>query len=248
MSDVQTRYKKHLSDINSSQNKKRPLYDAIKKYGEDNFFITTLEVCNEEEIDEREQFWINKLNTYSNGYNATRGGDGNTQYDYDAIWTKYKELQNIQQTANYFGCDRRVVRKVIGKRGVYNKPNTTSIPIYQLDKDTLEIIKQYPSIKAAAAALHGTRSAIELAINNIQHTAYNFRWCKVEDYATLQKPKKRIIQQIDSKTGKIIAEYSNYTEAALKIGKNANGGGNIRRACMGKSQSSYGYKWKEFFK
>lgn len=50
---------------------------AIKKYGWENFKAEVLEECPREMLNEREKFWIEKLNCLSpNGYNLTSGGDG----------------------------------------------------------------------------------------------------------------------------------------------------------------------------
>lgn len=54
---------------------KIPLYQAIRKYGIDNFEISIIEECPIEKLKEREVYWIEKRKTYDEGYNATRGGD-----------------------------------------------------------------------------------------------------------------------------------------------------------------------------
>lgn len=54
---------------------KKPLYSAMRKYGLDKFKFKILEECKEEELKEKEIDWINKLDTYNKGYNATHGGD-----------------------------------------------------------------------------------------------------------------------------------------------------------------------------
>ena len=54
------------------------LYQAIRKYGIDNFQFSILESdLTEEEAREREKYWIKKLNTNSHqsGYNITPGGE-----------------------------------------------------------------------------------------------------------------------------------------------------------------------------
>ena len=55
---------------------------AIQKYGWRNFSVEVIEECeNRDELNEREIFWIAKLNTKApNGYNLTEGGDGNCGY------------------------------------------------------------------------------------------------------------------------------------------------------------------------
>jgi group I intron endonuclease len=53
------------------------LQHAIQKYGRENFLKETLEVCNsKEELDSREVYWIDKLNSIEIGYNIAHGGTG----------------------------------------------------------------------------------------------------------------------------------------------------------------------------
>jgi len=49
---------------------------AYKKHGSKNFEKNILEFCNEDNWQEREKYWIKKMNTYGNGYNLTKGGEG----------------------------------------------------------------------------------------------------------------------------------------------------------------------------
>ena len=51
---------------------------AIKKYGKENFMKQTIEVCStEEELNEREIYWIDKLDARNPevGYNILKGGE-----------------------------------------------------------------------------------------------------------------------------------------------------------------------------
>ena len=51
------------------------LHSAIRKYGKNNFVWEVLEECSPEELDSKEQYYIQKFNTYSpNGYNILEGG------------------------------------------------------------------------------------------------------------------------------------------------------------------------------
>lgn len=49
-------------------------YQAIRKYGIENFEVAVLELCKEEELDELEIKYIRKFDTFKNGYNSTEGG------------------------------------------------------------------------------------------------------------------------------------------------------------------------------
>jgi group I intron endonuclease len=49
---------------------------AINKYGIDSFTFYVIETCDDNDVDERETYWIEKFNTYYDGYNSTLGGEG----------------------------------------------------------------------------------------------------------------------------------------------------------------------------
>lgn len=56
-------YQKHEHDTK--------FYRAIKKYGVENFFVEELDrAINQVELDEKEVYWINKLDSVNNGYNS----------------------------------------------------------------------------------------------------------------------------------------------------------------------------------
>ena len=52
------------------------LIKAIKKYGKENFKKEILEICSEDNLDEREKYWIKYYNAYEddNFYNLNEGG------------------------------------------------------------------------------------------------------------------------------------------------------------------------------
>lgn len=52
-----------------------PILFAIRKYGVDNFSFEIIEECTIEIINDREKYWIEKLNSISPfGYNLSSGG------------------------------------------------------------------------------------------------------------------------------------------------------------------------------
>jgi len=52
-------------------------YRAIRKYGADDFISEILEQnIDRNKLADREKYWIEHYDTYSNGYNSTKGGDG----------------------------------------------------------------------------------------------------------------------------------------------------------------------------
>ena len=200
---IEHRFKTHIQDMNAVANVNRPLYKAFKKYGIENFAVEQIEECSQKEAPNREKYWIEFFHSYagdkdSNGYNVTRGGDGVSKYDDELIWKKYLELNNIQQTANYFSCDRRVVRRVINSKGIIHAPGNIK-RVYQLDKETFEKINEFDSVKDAARkilqpdkTLDGIRNTIKIACKNHCRTALGYRWCYDEDYEKVLQKKEEI--------------------------------------------------------
>ena len=81
--DPQERWKQHkqigknlhnLAENNSART--MPIARALNKYGVDEFTFYVIETVDDESVDERERYWIEKFDTYNNGYNSTYGGEG----------------------------------------------------------------------------------------------------------------------------------------------------------------------------
>ena len=73
---LQERFKQHIRCAKRGVNRK--LYDAMNHYGIDQFVIHVMEdnIQSEDVLNEREIYWISKLNAIENGYNMAEGGDG----------------------------------------------------------------------------------------------------------------------------------------------------------------------------
>lgn len=69
---IENRFKSHCYAV---KHRNFSLYLAMKKYGVEHFFIQEVEKCNEEDLNDREKFWIQYYDSYNNGYNASLGGD-----------------------------------------------------------------------------------------------------------------------------------------------------------------------------
>lgn len=66
-----------LSEKLDHKESNKSLYQAIRKYGLNNFSFSVVEELKDYSIaSEREMFWINHYDSYYNGYNETFGGDG----------------------------------------------------------------------------------------------------------------------------------------------------------------------------
>lgn len=76
---MESRRKQHFKK--SKGNSPLKFHRAIRKYGKESFDWTVIDTAvTEEELCKKEMYWINKLNTFNNGYNMTLGGDGLNGY------------------------------------------------------------------------------------------------------------------------------------------------------------------------
>ena len=112
---IQKRFVEHCNDSKRERCKNRPLYRAMNKYGCENFTVSLLEETDAPEI--REEFWIEQKNSYHNGYNATRGGDGKKYLDHNLIYDTYCEVQNATKVAELLGVSIDTVLAVARRRG-----------------------------------------------------------------------------------------------------------------------------------
>ena len=197
-STIEKRFKEHCNDSKKERCEKRPLYDAMNKYGIENFTVEKVEeVENDEIASEREIYWINKLRTYigfndCNGYNATLGGDSKRIYDYQIIAKKYLELKNQKETAKYFQCDVETVKKacqennieIISSQQVAKDAQKKCVKMYDLENN---FIQEFETMKDAAIwvienklttsnKIAGVRSSIRKACNGQYKKAFNHIW------------------------------------------------------------------------
>lgn len=79
---VDRRWRTHVKNATVENT---PFHKAILKYGPRAFSVRVIEHCStDNELKALEVFWIEKLDTYRHGYNATLGGDGGHGYKFSA--------------------------------------------------------------------------------------------------------------------------------------------------------------------
>ena len=152
---VEKRFKEHCCERLKRRCEKRPLYSAMNKYGVEHFHVELLEETDNP--NEREMFWIQQLNAYHHGYNATKGGDGKRYLNYDLVCDTYINLQNVAKTAEVLGISRDSVTDILNQRHiniipcweVSTRKTRKSIDMY----DGVQFIQSFSSVKAAARYL-----------------------------------------------------------------------------------------------
>lgn len=191
-SSVTKRFKEHCKDCKKREKEKRPLYDAMNKYGIENFVAQELIECEIDELNSYEIMFIEKLNTFGkNGYNATKGGDGSILFDYNQIVNLYKEGRSMIEVASIVHCCVDTVSKVVH---LYNLPINKIIAgncykpkaVIQLDKDSEKELQVFNSVADASHWLvdnnyaktynGGVRQKICNCCKGKLKTAYKFKW------------------------------------------------------------------------
>lgn len=110
---IEQRFKEHLRQKGAKARKHYPLYNAMNKYGKENFIISVLEQCSEDESSDREKFWIEKLDTYYHGYNATFGGDGTVRVNREKVIETFLKCNNLAKTGRICHCKPDTVKNIL---------------------------------------------------------------------------------------------------------------------------------------
>lgn len=188
LSTIEKRFSEHQKDSFRDEKEIRPLYRAMRKYGIEKFSVELVEEVPIEQLSEREKYWIDYYQSYSNGYNATLGGDGKQLYDYNAIVTGFRNGQLVKELAKEFGCCSDTICKALNLEGLNPKEN--SIKSYSKSlaafKDN-QLIQKFESRMAAVTWLQDNgytkstnrdniNAAIGRAANGKRKTAYGLQW------------------------------------------------------------------------
>lgn len=180
---IEKRWNYHKKDAHSKWHTNAPLYRAFNKYGIENFSIKQLEECSADDVSNKEIYWIDKLNTYHNGYNATLGGDSKHYYNYQEIASKYQELQSQKETAEYFNCDLHTVRTACKECGI-EITSATEVnrrlygkSVLMIDINTDKVLQKFDFIKEAYDYIDKPESShIQEVCNGKRKTAYGYKW------------------------------------------------------------------------
>lgn len=181
---VEERFLEHCRVFKRERNEKRPLYSAMRKYGIEHFHIELIEETDNPE--EREIYWIEKLGSFKNGYNATLGGDGKKYLDYDLVIDTYKKIKNQKEVAKYLNISEKTVHKILQRRKIQTvAPKNGNKPIFYLDRNG-NFISHFESCgdgarwiasqKVSKASIDTIAKRIADVARGERKTAYNYVW------------------------------------------------------------------------
>lgn len=107
--NIENRWVGHRKTVHGiSKNHDYPLYQAIRKYGIENFEFSILEECKVEELNDKEIDYIKLNNSFvPNGYNQTFGGQGNhghgTKITLEQVYEIIELLKTTDKTNKEIG-------------------------------------------------------------------------------------------------------------------------------------------------
>ena len=184
---ITKRWKEHCSDYNKERCEKRPLYNAIKKYGIEHFSIVEIEkVENITDLEDRERYWIEFYGSFKNGYNATIGGDGKPYLDYELIYKTWLKGFSLAKTATLIGCSEDSVKKILFLKGISKEQilkhgfESSYKPVCKIDITTNEVLKIYSSIVEAERE-NNIQKHIASVCKGKRQTAGGYKWKYLDD-------------------------------------------------------------------
>ena len=232
ISQPNIRYNQHIYNATheTSHQYNYPLYQAIRKYGIENFNFEIIEQkdCSEFEIRELEQKYIIQLNTLSpNGYNQTL----NTEHPINDIYS-YKKMSETKREKS--------------KKVALVDENNNIISIYRSIVDCAEALNE--DEKKIGACCRGERKTTNNKkfywldeSNNIIISEYKRDCYKGNKGTTQIQSSSRKVAKIDSISNEILATYNTIALAARENNCDSSA---ISKVCRGIRKQCGGFIWK----
>lgn len=106
--DIYDRWRDHKWALNNKQHNNKHLVRSWHKYKEYNFDFTILELCSEDQLNDREVYWIEYYDSYYDSYNQTKGGDGCL----GKVWTD-EEREKISRAIIQIALDGKIINRFV---------------------------------------------------------------------------------------------------------------------------------------
>lgn len=230
------------------------LYRAMRKYGIENFKIEEIENCSDENLNDRERYWIKYYDSYNKGYNETEGGEGRVQINRQYVKEQWNLGLSSKQIADSLGVWPSSIINILKELNIYNieeikKRKMLDISkiqsegkIIQYNEDGIELNK-YNSVLEAAKSVNGLANSIHSAITS-GGSRYGYFWGREQDkkpnFHKISRPKVQKIYQYD-KNNNLINEFDNAAEAARAL--NVSSPSSILKVCKKQRKTAYGFIW-----
>lgn len=261
--NIKQRWKQHRAN---SQVRDEALYLAIQKYGIENFSFEVIEECKEEELDLKEQYYINYYDSYNNGYNMTLGGQNNKDFFSEKIFKLWDEGKNISEISSILNLSRGTIHKRLKDYINYSVSESKSRGgrlhyKVQLDKNTLpdhmkpkhiyqydiwgNQIRCWDSASQISSILKIDKSLIGKAIRGEYLQAGGYQWKieeNAEDISNSINLKFGIIQK--DFNNNVINKFNSLKDIEIYLGKKPT---SVNKCLKDKQKTAYGFLWEYDF-
>lgn len=255
---VDVRWRKHLENVHYVD---YYLYRSMRVHGVEHFHIETIEKVKDELLSEREQYWIQFYDSYSNGYNMTRGGEGNRLYSKETIYTLWDNGLSISQIADTIKSVRSVVYECLldydnysVQESIRRRTEGNKKKVCQFDTKG-NLLNTFNSEGEACSYIGASHGSIGNCCNNFTRykTVKGCIWLWENQKDLIQELVKQLqiarrsipvmqqVAQLDS-CGNIIAIFANAKEAAKSFGRKKDS--HIGDCCKGRRKTCFGYMWQ----
>ena len=179
----------HFHDSVNPKMKSRPLYQAMSRYGSESFVVEPLEICNKDSRFDCEKKWIEKLDTFHHGYNATKGGGGKPFIDHDKVFDLWNSGFSVGQIAEKLNVSADGVRfhlEAIGIPAEERRRRNTHVeqikkPVAQFDMNG-SLMNVFESTSEAHRYLRKRQTShISNVCNGRRKSAFGYVWKWVKD-------------------------------------------------------------------
>lgn len=227
---ISERWRLHLQESKTKEH--RPLYRAIKKYGQGMFIVRVLEEnIPIDNLSEREKYWIEQFDTFNNGYNLTTGGEESKTLREDVKDKISTTMQGKEKSLEHIAAIRTSLKKIKNPFSVQGDGKHLRCKVRGTHIKTGEIV-EFNSLTDAANSLALKVGNLSRAIKK-GYSVGDYQWEKLEN-KTINQPiyGKRILD------GKIIHHFKSAREAGRVLGTGGDSG--VRKALKNPSR----YSWK----
>lgn len=124
---VHERFCQHMKPSTAKNRGTYKFYNAVNKYGRDNFYVEVLESgIPIDQLDEKEIAYIKQYDSCDNGYNSTYGGDVrriHEPWDIDNIIRLFKEGMNSFEIGEIYNVNHITILRTVHGCGFYVHDN-----------------------------------------------------------------------------------------------------------------------------
>ena len=120
---VMERFKNHLEPATCKQRSTYKLYNAMNKYGKENFYVETLESnIPVGELDNKEIYYIEQFDSLNNGCNTAMGGNARRIYKWDdinEIISLFQQGIKAEDIAEKYKVCKETIFRIVHGNGYY---------------------------------------------------------------------------------------------------------------------------------